>query len=344
MRGEKKCDIMETIWAISAASARNRQMTADWHGNEIAGKAWLFKMSFDVIIPTYRPDERFEMLIERLNQQTMRPNKIYVINTEESLWRPLSKTPDNLEIIHIKKEEFNHGATRKQGAAMSGADFFVCMTQDALPADRHLFERLLAPFKEEKVGAAYARQLAGAESGEIERYTRQFNYPEESRVKTKADEVELGIKTWFCSDVCAAYRKSAYLQAGGFVDRTLFNEDMLMAEKLIGLGFGVAYAADAKVWHSHRYNCRQQFKRNFDLGVSHREFAEVFGRVSSESEGIRMVKKTAKYLTSKGKAYLLPELVFQSAAKFLGYRAGRCYDRLPLWLVKKLSATPDYFA
>jgi len=275
--------------------------------------------------------------------QTCRPKRILVINTEEQYWNPPAEMPAEMEVIHIRKEEFDHGATRRMAAERSDAAFFICMTQDAVPVDEHLFEHLLSAFADETVGAAYARQLAGMEVGVIEQYTRRFNYPAESRVKRKADEDELGIKAWFCSDVCAAYRKSAWQQAGGFVKRTIFNEDMLMAQKLIELGYGVAYQAEAKVWHAHRYTCKQQFQRNFDLGVSHREYQEIFERVSSESEGIRMVLDTAKYLIKSGHILRIPELILQSGAKYLGYRAGKRYDQLPDRLVRKLSATPGYF-
>lgn len=39
----------------------------------------------DVIIPAYRPDERFNSLIEKLSQQTLLPQRILVMNTELSL-------------------------------------------------------------------------------------------------------------------------------------------------------------------------------------------------------------------------------------------------------------------
>ena len=49
--------------------------------------------------------------------------------------------------------------------------------------------------------------------------------------------------------------------------------------------YAIAYVADAKVIHSHNYNCTQQFKRNFDLAVSQADHPEVFGGIHSESEG-----------------------------------------------------------
>ena len=43
----------------------------------------------------------------------------------------------------------------------------------------------------------------------------------------------MGIKTYFCSNVCAAYKKDIFEKLGGFVDRTIFNEDMIYAGNLI---------------------------------------------------------------------------------------------------------------
>ena len=97
---------------------------------------------------------------------------------------------------------------------------------------------------------------------------RSFNYPEQSSVKSLADIDKYGIKTYFCSNVCAAYDKGIYLKTGGFTERAIFNEDMICAGTMIQKGYSVVYAADARVYHSHNYSGKQQFHRNFDLGVS----------------------------------------------------------------------------
>ena len=46
--------------------------------------------------------------------------------------------------------------------------------------------------------------------------------------------------------------------------KTIFNEDMIMASKMIEDGKAVAYQADARVWHWHDYKAIQQLHRNFD--------------------------------------------------------------------------------
>lgn len=66
--------------------------------------------------------------------------------------------------------------------------------------------------------------------------------------------------------MCAAYRQDIYEELGGFVKHTIFNEDMIYAAKAVEAGYAIAYAADARVVHSHNYTNGQQFHRNFDLG------------------------------------------------------------------------------
>ena len=90
---------------------------------------------------------------------------------------------------------------------------------DAMPANPNLIENLVKALRQEKVGAAYARQLPAKDCRVIERYTRSFNYPKESFVKSWDDLTKMGIKTYFCSNVCAAYRKDIYDSLGGFEEQ-----------------------------------------------------------------------------------------------------------------------------
>ena len=304
----------------------------------------------DVVIPTYKPGKKFSRLLKMLQRQTWPVGKIIVMNTEKSFWNEHGfEGIKNLEVHHLTKEEFDHGETRNRGMRFSRADIVVFMTDDAVPADEHLIEALVKAFEQrgpegEAVIMAYARQLPDKDCPLAERYTRSFNYPEESCVKTRADLEQMGIKTFFASNVCCAYDREKFWFQGGFIRRTIFNEDMIFAGKaLLQDDYAVAYAAGARVIHSHNYNCRQQFKRNFDLAVSQADHPELFGRVRSESEGIRLVKSTARFLIRRGKPWLVPGLVVKSGFKFLGYRAGKCYRLLPKWLILKLTMNREYW-
>jgi len=305
----------------------------------------------DVIIPVYKPDRRFLTLLEKLQAQTVPVNRIILMNTEQKYFdrlvygtgSALERQHHNITVKHLSKREFDHGRTRNQGVRQSDAEVFVMMTQDAMPADECLIERLLAGLRGERVAVSYARQLPGEESDEIERYTRQFNYPEKSCVKTKEDLPELGIKTFFCSNVCAAYKREIFDALGGFVNRAIFNEDMLYAARAVEAGYGIAYAADARVIHSHSYTCMQQLHRNFDLGVSQADHPEVFAAFPSESEGVRLVKALVAHLKEKGMWSKIPYVILQSGFKYMGYLGGKWYRRLPGRLVLALTSNREYW-
>ena len=298
----------------------------------------------DAVIPAYRPGAEFRELLKRLMAQSRPLRRIIIMNTRTEVdMRTMAEDIPWAEIHELDKSEFDHGGTRDAGARLSDADYLLFLTQDALPADEYLVERLAAAFTEPQIKAAYARQLARPDCRELERYTRIFNYPEESRVKTAADLDTLGIKTFFCSNVCAMYERETYVNRGGFIRKTIFNEDMIFAGHAVEAGYQIAYAADAQVIHSHNYTAMQQLHRNFDLGVSQADHPEVFGRLHSEGEGIRLVKKTAKWLVENGHVLLLPQLVMASGSKYAGYWLGKHYKKLPEGLIRSLTMNPAYW-
>lgn len=301
-------------------------------------------MEVDVLIPVYRPDGKLTELLKRLKMQNYPIHRVILMNTEEKHFpAELTGIWDRVEVYHLAKEEFDHGGTRDRGVRMSTADLVVCMTQDAMPADETLIEELVKPFDDPEVWADYARQLPNEDCREVEKYTRSFNYPEQSMVKTKEDLDRLGIKTFFCSNVCAAWRREKYLELGGFVKHTIFNEDMILAGTMIKQGGKIAYCAKAKVIHSHNYSAFQQFHRNFDLAVSQTMYPEVFGGIRSESEGIKLVKKSLSYCIKIGKPWLMIQVVTQSAGKLLGYKMGQRYRSLPMWLILRCTMSPSFW-
>ncbi|MBR4083825.1 MAG: glycosyltransferase family 2 protein [Lachnospiraceae bacterium] len=307
-------------------------------------------MKIDVIIPVYKPDKSFFELVEKLENQTMPVNQIILMNTEEKYFDKLAygsrffEKYHNIKVYHLSKKEFDHGYTRHRGIKKSEAEVFIMMTQDAMPADLNLVEKLMKALEQKEVAGAYARQLPKEDCGCIESYQRQFNYPEEAYVKSRKDLERLGIKTYFCSNVCCAYRREIYDRLGGFIYPAIFNEDMIYAATAIKNGYKIAYVAEACVYHSHNYTCKQQFKRNFDLGVSHANHPEVFAEVPPEGEGMRSVKATMQYLKAQKKGRLIPKLILHSAGKYFGYFFGKHYKRLPERWIQAFTMNKEYWA
>ncbi len=314
----------------------------------------------DVIIPVYKPDKKLEQLLEKLVIQTISPRQIILLNTEcvpdystphmkervETLFNKLkikNAAKIDIRIVTIKKDEFDHGGTRAYGSTLSDAEFLLYMTQDAVPKDNKLIEYLLEPFESPDLAIAYGKQEANTHASMLEQYTRIYNYPDKDCIKTREDKEIYGIKTYFCSNVCALYKKAIYDELGGFVKKTIFNEDMIFAAAAIEAGYSIAYASKAKVIHSHSYTLMEQLRRNFDLGVSQKEYHKVFANISSEKEGIKFVKQTVSYFYNQKRYLELFEFVMESGFKYIGYFLGKKYTYLPKSLCKWFSMNKSYW-
>ena len=306
-------------------------------------------MSVDVIIPVYKPDERLLTIINKLVNQSVVPGRICIMNTEEKYWEMFlaGKNIDTckvpLNVQHVSAWEFDHGKTRNEGAKGSCADFLLYMTQDAVPFDEHLIENLLECFKEGEVASAYARQMCDDKASVSEQFSRLFNYPDEPVVKSAKDKERLGIKTYFCSNACAMYRKEVFDKLGGFPVNMIFNEDMVYAHRVIENGYKIAYCPKAQVIHYHNYTNLQQFKRNFDLAVSQAMHPEVFESVSSESEGKKYALNAFSYFCGRKKPLLIIPFCITCACRLIGFKLGKNYRKLPKSLVQKLSDSPKFF-
>lgn len=298
----------------------------------------------DVIIPVCKPDEKLVMLLKKLGCQTVPVSRIIIMNTGREFYNDsLYEGLGNISVTHLDFSEFDHGKTRHEGIMQSEADYCLLMTQDAVPANEYLVENLLKAFDNDKVAVAYARQLPNDSCRIIERLAREFNYPAISKLKLKDDIKTMGIKAFFCSDVCAMYNRKHYIEQGGFIRKTIFNEDMIMAYKFLMADYGVYYCGDAKVIHSHNYSNMDQLHRNFDLGVSQTDNPEIFGCVSSESEGVRYIKRMTGLLFKNGAWYYIPYFYINSAFRLVGYKLGKGYKKLPKWLVRACSMNVNYW-
>lgn len=301
-------------------------------------------MNISIIIPTRNAEQYMDKLLTKLNNQTIKPKEIITIDTaSKDKTRQVCEQFDNVKFIPIKDGEFDHGGTRNRAARQASGDILVFMTQDAIPEDEYFLEELIKPLGKNHICATYGRQVAREDAGPLEVFARKFNYPDEDVIKSSVDIEKLGVKAFFLSNVCSAFLANEFWNVDGFPEKTIMNEDMIIASKLLFNNKKVCYASKAKVIHSHSYTYIQQFKRNFDVGVVFVDSSHYFNRVKSESEGVKYVMQSAKYLMSNGKWYLIPHLIIDSGFRFLGYKTGKSYKKIPMKLVKKMSMHSFYF-
>lgn len=281
-------------------------------------------MKISLVIPTLNAGEEIGDLLKRLLAQTVVPDEFLVVDSASTdNTASIAKEYPDVRVLSIERKDFNHGLTRDMALREATGDIVCFMTQDAVPANDKFVENLIAPIRSDgEIAISSGRQLPKADARRFEQLVRAFNYTGVSYVRSKVDVSKLGIKTYFATDVCAAYRRSQYLELGGF-GKTNMSEDMLMAAKAINAGYKVAYAADAEVYHSHNLTLKEQYRRNYAIGVFLETNKDVVKCESEVGEGSKLVKSVSKSLISEGN---IPELFafgFDCAARLLGNRAGR---------------------
>lgn len=305
----------------------------------------------DVVIPIYKPDKKLQMVISRLMGQTIVPSNIFLIHTRsseddwhtEQLLQEVQTEYSVVQVVSIAQEEFDHGGTRDMAMHLCKSQYVLMMTQDAMPKNGKLIETLRNA-QGEKISVVFARQEPAKDCRIIERYTRTFNYPAESHsAMEKAAQTNNGIKSIFCSDVCAMYDRIAYEEVGGFPGKVIFNEDEIFAAKSLKAGYDIRYEAQAVVIHSHNYSGVQYFKRYFDLGVSQADFSYIFNEYHAEDEGIRLVKQTFRYLMKRKSYFDISVLFYHSGMKLIGMKLGKMYRKLPDKIIMKCTSNKAYW-
>jgi len=286
-------------------------------------------MEISVIIPTLNAEHEIDGLLIALEHQSIQPVEILIVDSaSEDKTIELVRQHKRVRLLEIDRQAFNHGTTRDMALRKSSGDFVCFLTQDAVPVSGDYLKRLVAPMVEDpSIALVSGRQLPKADARRFEQLVREFNYPDSPSVRSKGDLEQFGIKTFFASDTCSAYRRSSYLECGGF-DHVNTNEDMLMAARFIASGLKVAYEPCAEVYHSHNLTPSQQFARNRAVGFFLETHADDLMQASEIGEGGRLVRSVSSQLLREGNFGELVAFGVDCCARLLGNRAGRRAARI----------------
>lgn len=300
-------------------------------------------MTYSAIIPTLNPGLRLPALVAALHAQTEPPLEIIVIDSSSNDGTLHTAAALGCATLSIPRSDFSHGGTRNAAALAARGDILMFLTQDALPVDADFARELLRPLRDGRAVASHARQIAYPGASLRERLTRDFNYPNADSVRTGEDAARLGVGAYFFSNVASAVRVDVFRELGMFDPAVIMNEDMLFCAAALDAGLSVAYAARAKVFHSHDYGALQTFRRYFDVGVF---FSRHFARPGLALHG-RGKRYTLCLLGDLLRARAVKEFfgaLVETGAKFLGYKLGRGERLFPVALKRKMSLHHGFWA
>ena len=270
-------------------------------------------MKASVIIPTLNAGPGFEELLEMLGGQEGDFEREVLIIDSGSTDGTVEVARRHGATVHtIRKEEFDHGATRNLGVSLARGEYVALTVQDALPLD----ERWLAAMVEDLdrdglVAGVYGRQVPRPTSSPLTRAVtnslstaglgrrEQFAGPPESH-RALPPEERRRLATF--DNVSSCVRRSVW-QRFPF-EATSFGEDLRWGAAVVGAGYKLVYEPRSAVIHSHERGPLYDLRRNY-----------VSGLVVSDLFGLRPVPNLWRLFVSLAASFLhVCQLLYREVA------------------------------
>ncbi len=278
-------------------------------------------MKVEIICPLYNAENYIDSLHDKLLKQKNVDFSIRYLLTESTDQTESILKARNLNYDKVQKKDFSHSLTRELAARSSKADIIVFISQDVEPFDENWLYYLVKDIIDGSVSATCSRQIT--KFNNLEKYTREKNYPKESKVVSKDDIESLGLKTFFFSDAASAIKKEVFEQLNYYDNKKLpINEDMYIAHKLITNGYKIKYCSDSIVYHSHNFKLKELYNRYKLTGQFFKEnsYLDEYGTTDS---GIKLAMYVLKRVFQEGRILLLFRYPFDMGARFIGMKAGK---------------------
>lgn len=279
-------------------------------------------MNVEIICPLYNAEE----YIKDLNKSLKKQKNVDIKKISYILTRSNDNTEQILNELEaqysiVEPKDFSHSLSREKVAMKSDADILVFVTQDVEIKDEFWLEKLIQPIKNKEVEASFSRQLS--KYNNIEKYTRERNYPPNSYIVSEKDIEKMGLRAFFFSDAASAIKTSCFLELNGYDGKNLpTNEDMYIAYKLITNGFKIKYCSDSVVYHSHKFNLKQLYKRYFDTGkfFKSNDYLDKYGTTKTGSGlAVYILKQAIKEKNISVVLEFFPNMI----VRFVGMKMGK---------------------
>jgi rhamnosyltransferase len=285
-----------------------------------------------IVILTKNPNKNFKKVLEAIKGQKI-DQEFEIIIIDSSSTNEVLEIAKELglnKIVKISPSEFDFHETKRLALDITQGEYIVFLSQDALPKNEFWLQNLINPFKkDERVGAVFSRQIPYPKTNLFQKYNIYFLYPEKD-----INKILNGV---FFSNVSSAIKREILKKIEVPV-KIPMSEDQIWARQILNLNYKIVYEPNSIVYHSHDYNFWDNFKRNFDSGLSLKK-AKILKKIPFK-HGLKYLIGEIFFLIKEKKIFFflyLPKLVFYEFFRFFGFYLGLNYKYLPMFLRKKFS-------
>ncbi len=239
-------------------------------------------LKVSVVVPTLNAGPGFERLLEKISaQEGDFDREILVVDSGST------DGTDELArryggVVHrIRRQEFNHGATRNLGISLARGEYVALTVQDAVPLDERWLAAMVENLeRDERVAGVYGRQIPRPESGaltrvlvnslatgSLERREQFVGYPEQYRKMPSRKRRRLAA----FDNVSSCLRRSVWEKLP--FEKTNFGEDLRWGKMVVEAGYKIVYEPRSAVVHSHERGAIYDLRRHY---VDQRILLELF--------------------------------------------------------------------
>lgn len=198
-------------------------------------------MKVSIVIRAYNEDEHIERLMLGIKAQTVQPHEVILVDSGSTDDTVKIAKRHGAKVVTIDKAEFTFGRALNRGCAAASGDICLFPSAHVYPVYDNWIERIIEPFKDERVVVSYGRQRGNHRNKFSEHQIFARWFPHESVCPQR---------TYFCNNANCAIRRSTWEQQP--YDETLTGlEDMGWAKVAQSRGGWIAYVAEAEIVHVH---------------------------------------------------------------------------------------------
>ena len=236
-----------------------------------------------ITIPIKNPDSRLGDCIRSISSQDINHDLCLLLissgHKQNQLSSLINEFTTNLRIFveSIPPTTFQHGRTRNLAVTFVDAEYYVFLTQDAVPANTNWLRELIDPLLlDSDVAGSYSQHIAHENhsifrKSELEIFFSQlstFSMASKDSLSHAKTQRERDLITFF-SNNSSCIRGSLFKHELPFPEVD-FAEDQAWSVKAIEKGYKKAFSFNSVVRHSHELNIRETFGRGIDEAKSFR--------------------------------------------------------------------------
>jgi glycosyltransferase involved in cell wall biosynthesis len=214
-----------------------------------------------IVIRAFNEEKHIGRLLDGIAQQTVKDVQVILVDSGSSDNTVSIAKKHAVDVVNISPHEFTFGHSLNVGISQAKADLVLIASAHVYPVYPDWIERMLEPFRDEKIALVYGKQRGVAASQFSEQQIFTHWYPDDSQPQQDHP---------FCNNANAAIRKALW-QEHPYDESLPGLEDLEWAQWTFDQGYKIAYIAEAEIIHVHNESWRGVHKRYTREGMAFKQ-------------------------------------------------------------------------